>query len=215
MSVALNSSNENLPTPSQRTEIIGVNDRVSRKVFLHVAIVSICGFAGEWGSVIAYKEDMSYVYALFRYFGIFGIYCYVRKLVSLVLSSESPNLAPFKLHKVFLISLLYIVSATMFLVSHLSQRLDVFVLAFCAIFASIALLQLNYPVEGFGIFYIFVLAVLGSASGIWGLYIKVGVCVFAYHIINIFAWMTDTLYEDKIPMEENFVVYLKMRHVVS
>ena len=102
------------------TEIVGINDMISRSLFFELALISIFGFARTWNTVVAHKEGMSIGYTIIRHLGLLCAYCYVCKLISCIVSSNSPNSA-YKAHKIVLYSLLFVVSVTMFFISYTWQ----------------------------------------------------------------------------------------------
>jgi len=193
------------------TEIVGINNMISRSLFFELALISIFGFARTWNTVVAHKEGMSIGYTIIRHLGLLCAYCYVCKLISCIVSSNSPNSA-YKAHKIVLYSLLFVVSVTMFFISYTWQRWDISFLIFCAIFATISLLQLILAVDGFGFMYISTVLLTGMSWGIVGLYSDSLVAwIFVLFIVikHQYGLVLVIYFDEMKSIEEDYIARIK------
>lgn len=161
-------SNEVVASPSDRTMIVGVNDVITRALLLKLAIISIYCVAIGWDGVIAYKEEMSINYVIFRYFGFLLMYVYVFRLVCCFLPSYRPHTS-LKSREKLLAIILLMLSVSMFCICYTWETWDVLYLMLGVVIAAISLAQLIYGMDKLDISRIILVTFFGYLWGLCGL----------------------------------------------
>lgn len=195
-------SDENV---AKKIIIFGVNDRSTRSNMLKFAIISIYGVVRGWDSVIAYKDELSFSYFLFRYFGFLSMYIYVLKLVCCFGPSDPPH-TTFKGRSILLAIMSLVMSVSMFYNCYTWQRWDVYLLTLSVIIATISLAQLIYGMDGLEAGYIVWITIFGSAWGIYGLYFDItsGSIICTFFITAMFQMaFTSVVYTDAVLNSRN------------
>jgi len=208
-------SDETIQNPTKNVNIIGVNDSISRILWSHMAILSLFGAGIAWGNIFPYKEDMSFEYACSRYFEFVETFLLVGILSHCITSSKSPKPA-FKANQFIVNIFQFMVSVTMFFITYMDQRWDIFWIYICIIFVVISFVQLSYPVDGFEILYIMMVAFSGFASGIAGLYFEIESVGhswhWAYFITAFVLVMVANIYRETILIPLRRInLWLKMK----
>ncbi|KAG2267534.1 hypothetical protein Bca52824_062089 [Brassica carinata] len=202
-------------TPLKRAEIAGVNDAITRGLLLKCAVISIYCVARGWESVIAYKEEMSFIYVLIKYFGFFSMYIYVFRLACCFMSSDYPPHTTFRGRVTLLTIISLMVNVSMFCICYKWQRWESFSLTLGVFIAALSLVQLIYGLDGLGASFVSGTATFGSAWGINGLYFDsctpglIGTFILYLVIINVLY--TRVIYDDKVKsLEKNLVALIKI-----